>query len=114
MRFTPFGHWTFNDTSRKRSAFERKKRLEREAMPLFAGQIAEEQVSTDDEMAGRRECWNRRLAADRAHRAKKWRECRRRVGEYRPDVRAALLCYWQACRWPADPTYFLSMLHMYD
>jgi len=29
-------------------------------------------------------------------------------------VRGALLAYWQGCKWPADPSYFLSMLHMYD
>jgi len=114
MRFKRFGRWAFEDTSRKRSAFERKKRLEREALPLFADQIGEEQVSVDDEMEGRREMFARRVSADRAYQAKKWRECRRRVGDYRPDVRAALMSYWQGCRWPADPSYFLSMLHMYD
>lgn len=114
MRFTRFGRWAFSDTSRKRSAFERKKRQEREALPLFAEQIAAEQATADDEMARRRENWDRRIAGDRAHRAKKWRECRRRVCEYQPEVRTALLAYWQSCRWPADPSYFLSMLHMYD
>ena len=28
--------------------------------------------------------------------------------------REALLVYWQGGKWPADPSYFLSMLHMYD
>jgi hypothetical protein len=33
----------FEDTSRKRLAFARKQRLERESLPLFDDQIAEEQ-----------------------------------------------------------------------
>lgn len=114
MRFKPFGRYEFNDTSRKRAAYRRKLQAERDALPLFADQVAAEQTPVDEEMAGRRECWDRRMAADRQHQADKWREARRRLASYPEPIRTALKAYWQGCKWPADPTYLLSMLHMHD
>lgn len=70
MRFHRYGRYEFRDTERKRAAFARKQKAEREA--------------------------------------------RQRLNGYQEPVRGALLAYWQGCKWPADPSYFLSMLHMYD
>lgn len=47
----------YADTSRKRAAFHRKQRLEREALPLFADQIALTQHDVDEEMARRAIWW---------------------------------------------------------
>ncbi|MDF6860941.1 hypothetical protein NMT95_24395, partial [Escherichia coli] len=89
-------------------------KAEREALPLFADQVAAEQIDVDEEMTTRRLQWERQQATDRKRRADKWREARRRLNGYQEPVRGALLAYWQGCKWPADPSYFLSMLHMYD
>ena len=51
MRFKRYGRYPFNDTPRKRAAVLRKQRNEREALPLFADQIAGEQPSVDAEVA---------------------------------------------------------------
>jgi hypothetical protein len=114
MRFKRQERHEFTDTSRKRAAFERKKRIERESFPLFADQIAAEQISADDEMAGRRVIWERQSVADRQRRAGEWRKARDRIRAYPDPVRRALLTYWRDCKWPADPSYFLTMCHMYD
>jgi len=114
MRFHRFGKYDFRDTARKRAAFARKQKAEREALPLFAGQVAAEQIDVDEEMTAPRLQWERQQATDRKRRADKWREARRRLNDYQEPVRGVLLAYWQGCKWPADPSYFLSMLHMYD
>ncbi|MGY6259180.1 hypothetical protein ACXIVK_37785 [Paraburkholderia caledonica] len=114
MRFKRYGRYEFTDTPRKRAAFARKQRLEREALPLFADQIAAEQIGADEEMEGRRAQWDRQTASDRLRRATQWRRARGRLRGYLAPVRSALHAYWQQCRWPADPEYLLTMLHMYD
>lgn len=54
MRFRPWPRVSaFEDTRRKRLAFERSQRLKREKLPLFAAIIAEEQHDVDTEMARR-------------------------------------------------------------
>ena len=54
MRFRPWPKpEPYCDTSRKRAAFKRKQRLEREALPLFADMIAAGQHGVDEEMARR-------------------------------------------------------------
>ena len=57
-----FGRWhrpePYRDTSRKRAAFHRKQRLEREALPLFADDIAATQHGADEEMARRTIWWD--------------------------------------------------------
>ena len=114
MRFHRFGKYEFRDTERRRAAFARKQKAEREALPLFADQVAAEQIDVDEEMAARRLQWERQQAIDRKRQADKWREARRRLDDYQEPVRGALLAYWQGGKWPADPSYFLSMLHAYD
>lgn len=112
MRFDRFGQYEYQDTHRKRAAFLRKQVKEQQRYPLFAEQIAAEQIGVDQEMAQRTANWSKRFAEDRARRAMKWREARAKLAQH-PD-RAELAAYWQRCRWPGDPTYLLSMLHMYD
>ena len=46
MRFHRFGKYEFRDTERKRAAFARKQKAEREALPLFADQVAAEQIDS--------------------------------------------------------------------
>jgi hypothetical protein len=112
MRFDRFGHYEYQDTRRKRLAFLRKQVKEQQSYPLFAEQIAAEQIDVEQEMMQRKEGWSKRFAEDRAARAGKWRAARARLSQH--CDRTALLAYWQRCRWPGDPSYLLSMLHMYD
>lgn len=115
MRFHRFGHVAFNDTARKRVAFLRKQKAEREALPLFAAQIAEEQISVDQEMAERDICWERSFADRRQRHADDWRKGRARMRQYPEHIRSALMNYWnRRCPLPADPAYFLTMMHMWD
>lgn len=113
MRFNRYGWFEFNDTPRKRLAFARKQRMERERYPLFAEEIAAGQVDVDTEMAQRQANWIKHEITGRAARAKKWREARARLAAYSDSERGKLLAYWQRCGWPGDPTYLVSMLHMY-
>ncbi len=114
MRFSRFGDYEFTDTNRKRLAVLRRQKAERERYPLFADEIAAEQVDVDTEMNQRRISWEKHICAERRERATKWREVRARLWLRPHEQRKALLAYWQRCRWPADPTYLASMLTMYD
>lgn len=113
MRFKRLDRYEFTDTPRKRAALHRKQRLEREALPLFADQIASEQASPDDIMAARAERAVRDEVERRQRRAADWRRARRGLNAYSGAERSALLAYWQRCQWPGDPMYLLSMLHMH-
>lgn len=115
MRFKP-GHRIepFNDTSRKRAACARAQRREREALPLLAPLIAAQQPAIEAVMAQRAARWIEDQKQYRARRAADWRRARARLASYGPEIRPKLLAYWQGCKWPGDPSYFLSMLHMFD
>ncbi len=51
MRFKRTPSFAFTDTARKRAALRRKQQRKRDALPLFADQIAEEQPTEDEVMA---------------------------------------------------------------
>lgn len=106
MRVEPF-----EDTVRKRAAFARKMRLEREKLPLFAAAIAATQPDVDDVMVQRAIAW----IDDQQHRrdeiAKLWRKARARLAAVGPNLRPLVLALWQSAPYPADPVYLLDMLH---
>ena len=115
MRFTKYQRIEFQDTPRKRAAVRRKQLKERESMPLFADQVAKEQIGIDIVMQKRRETWTRIEIRMRARRARLWREGRRQMRGYPESDRCDLMHYWNNHRWlPGDPVYFLGMMHMYD
>lgn len=113
MRFRRQEHYEFTDTARKRAAVVRKQARECEALPLFAEQIAATQPAVENVMRDRAEAFARWEGNQRTQRASDWRRARRVLGEYQGAERAALVAYWNACRWPADPVYLLCMLNMY-
>lgn len=111
MRFRPWPKPTdYEDTSRKRAAFARKQRLEREALPLFAAEIAEGQVSADDEMLRRAEVWAAVAQSVRSQRAENWRRQRARLLALAADTRRKLRSVWRECPYPADPSYLGDLL----
>lgn len=114
MRFKRYIDHAFEDTRRKRLALARSQRLQREKFPLFAEAIAETQPDADTVMAERAISWAEWTRTDRENRAQTWRRARARLAAYGDNVRPQLLNYWNRCRWPADPGYLLSMMHMFD
>ncbi len=115
MRFRRWPRPTpFEDTSRKRAAFFRKQRLEREALPLFADHIAAQQRDVEDEMRDRADRWSVSQQASRDQRATSWRKARRRLFTLDHDLRRVIRVLWRCCPYPADPSYFADLLHQVD
>lgn len=114
MRFKHWPRHAFTDTSRKRVALRRKQRLEREALPLFAEQIAEAQPNEDQVMQDRAAAWQVHEIKDRSARAEKWREARRQIDALPEDERQKVRRAWDCAPYPADPSYLLSVLHSYS
>lgn len=101
----------YRDTSRKRAAFHRKQRLEREALPLFADQIAAGQHGVNEEMARRAIWWDEAERERRRQRAAWWRKGRARLFALPDTLRARVREIWRTCPYPADPASFADFLH---
>jgi hypothetical protein len=115
MRFRRWPRPTpYEDTSRKRAAFFRKQRLEREALPLFADHIAAQQHDVEDEMRHRAERWSVSQQASRDQRATSWRAARQRLFVLDDDLRHLIRDIWRGCPYPADPSYFADLLHQIE
>lgn len=115
MRFSRLGRITFQWTSRREAAYRRKLAAERAAMPLFSDLIAAEQLSVADEAARRVQQAAEAEASRRAHRAKKWREARRRLQCLPDGVRQAARRRWQNHRWlPGTPEYLLDLVRSFS
>ena len=116
MRFRRWPRPTpYEDTPRKRAAFARKQRLERESLPLFASEIAENQNSADEEMARRAVTWDRVEQSKRDYHASSWREARRRLFAFPQPVRAQIRKIWSAdCPYPPDHAYFCDLLRQIE
>ena len=102
------------DTSRKRAAFHRSQRQQREKLPLFAGLIAEGQHDVETEMARRALRWPELQQEKRDRRARDWRRARARLAVHGGNMRAVLRQLWQECPYPADPSYLLDLLHQIE
>ena len=112
MRFRRWPKPTaFEVTSRKRAAFLRKQRLEREALPLLADHIAAGQHDVEVEMALRAVRWDRDQQNSRDQRAARWRDQRARLFALPDAQRRQVRHLWRTCPYPADPSYFGDLLH---
>ena len=114
MRFKPWLCHAFTDTPRKRAALRRKQQKERDALPLLAEQIAEDQPSEDQVMRDRAQRWLEQEIHARRDRATKWREARRKIDAMPGKERRAVRRAWDCAPYPADPSYLLSVLHSYS
>ena len=114
MRFKSWPRHVFIDTSRKRAALRRKQRLEREALPLFADQIAEAQPSEDQVMQDRAQQWTEHECRDRRERAAQWRKARRMIDALPEHECRAMRRVWDCAPYPADPSRLLSVLHNFS
>jgi hypothetical protein len=112
MRFRRWPRPTpFEDTTRKRAALLRKQRLEREALPLLADQIADQQPNVDDVMHYRAIDWMNAKHNCRKERAARWREARQRLFVLDDALRMTVRELWRTCSYPADPLYLAELLH---
>lgn len=99
----------YHETPRKRAAVLVSQRRQREKLPLFADQIAEQQPSVDEVIAARHEYFPRAQQERRDKLAADWREVRARVAALPDDIRKPFLAYWNNHRWlPGDPSYLGS------
>jgi hypothetical protein len=115
MRFRRWPRPTpYEDTSRKRAAFFRKQRLEREALPLFADHIAAQQRDVEDEMRHRAVHWSVSQQDSRDQRAASWRKARQRLFAVDDELRRVIRDIWRGCPYPADPSYFADLLHQIE
>lgn len=104
----------YEDTARKRAAFHRSQRQQRERLPLLADLIAEQQPSVEAEMARRAVWWPEQQQEDRDRRARAWRRARARLAAYGGNLRPILRQLWRECPYPADPACLLDLLHGVD
>ena len=111
MRFIKSTRHPFNDTSRKRAALARKQKAEREALPLFANQIAASQKSPNDVMQARAAAWAVSEHQARMRRAANWRQARREIDAMPPRMRRKVRAGWNGAPYPAVPVYLLDFLH---
>lgn len=96
---------------RKRAAARRLQQRQRDALPLLAELVAEQQPCIDRLMQDRVKAWVVTEQSTRDWQAQRWRRARRLLDGYDPETRRALLDYWNGHRWlPADATYLLDML----
>lgn len=114
MQFKKTPSFAFNDTPRKRAALRRKQQREREALPLFAEQIAEAQPTEDEEMARRAELSDAQEVRWRSDRAAEWRKARRMIDTLPDAERRAVRRAWDCAPYPADPSRLLGVLHSYS
>jgi hypothetical protein len=111
MRFRRWPKPTaFEITSRKRAAFLRKQRLEREALPLLADHVAAGQHDVEVEMALRAVRWDRDQQNSRDQRAARWRDQRARLFALPDAQRRQVRNLWRTCPYPPDPSYFGDLL----
>jgi hypothetical protein len=86
---------------------------EREALPLFADQIAEEQPGEDEVMASREIAWHLSEQRTRKWKADRWRKARQELRAFSDNERRVLTDAWNMAPYPGDPTYLLDFLHRY-
>lgn len=113
FRRRPREYREFRDTPRKRQALARRQARERDALPLFADQIAADQPDADTVMAERAAVFARVEQQWRASFARDWRRGRAWLRSLPAEDQAKLLRHWNSRIYPGDPTYFLGMLHSY-
>lgn len=114
MRFDRYYKGEFADTERKRAALKLRQRREVAALPLFAEDVKAAQPTIDSIMQDRSTRFAQGLAIDRKRVADKWL-CARYLLSKLPTSDAQMLRdYWQNCKWPGTPSYFMTMLDMFN
>ncbi|KSQ21712.1 hypothetical protein APB26_32545 [Pseudomonas aeruginosa] len=103
-------HTPVNFTQRKAAAFARKQKREQDSMPLFADQIAQEQVGWDDEKQRREERWVKSVQRMRDLQAKHWRRVRQAYYALDQVTRARCREYMAQWRGGYTPTNMIYVI----
>jgi hypothetical protein len=112
MRFQRHVRHVYEPTDRKGAAILRRQRKERDALPLFAAEIASGQLTVAEEHRLRTLAWEKSQREWRARLAREWRQARAELVTFPPAEREQLLRHWNRHRWlPGTPGYLLNMLH---
>jgi hypothetical protein len=112
MRFKRLERTPFFVTDRKRAAAARMQQKQRDAVPLLAALVAEQQPSIDAVMTTRIQRWGEIQQNWRNTRAGSWRKARAALDALPAEIRAAMLRYWNAHSWlPGDPSYLSDAIH---
>lgn len=115
MRFKRWPRVTpYRETSRKRAAFHRSQRDQRNKLPLLADLIGEAQPTVEEEMARRAQAWLSAQQRRRDERAALWRRARARLIVHGDKVRPILRKLWNEAPYPADPYSLLDFLTQYE
>ena len=97
-------------TPRRLSAATRALRKERERMPLFANQVAAEQLSPEERI----QHFDRQLLnQNQGHRdlaAKHWRWGRTQLSFLSVEIRVAILAAWNVSSIPSEAHYFADFI----
>ncbi|MBV7300228.1 hypothetical protein [Enterovibrio paralichthyis] len=112
MKFNRYIPFNFKWTSRKAAAAERKLAKERECMPLFAAEIAENQPSLDAIRSQRESYFCQREIDDRLQRAKEWRHARSLLFALPYSHRAVIRFWWNSHAFlNHEPHYLANMVN---
>ena len=102
------------DTPRKRAAFHRSPREQRDKLPLLSNLIRGDQPDIETEMARRAAWWPAQQQETRGRRARDWRRARARLFGYGDNLRLTLRQLWRECPYPGCPACLLDLLHRVD
>lgn len=106
MRFHREEKIPFEWTHRKAAAALLKQKREREAMPLFASQVAATQRPIDEVRVTRERNWNEGTLKWRNQLAASWRHSRRALRALPLTEKQKCLAEWNAGKCPSKSEYF--------
>jgi hypothetical protein len=113
MKYQPYQNFGFIDNARRRGAYRAKCRREQARMPLFAEQIATEQLPVDEEFERRRVAHEAAEARFRNDRAQEWLQARAKLRAH-PEAEQ-IYHRWQTHRWiTRHPAYLADLVHNWD
>jgi hypothetical protein len=105
MRFDRYPRIAFEWTARKAAAALRRQKAERDALPLFAAQVAAAQPALEVVQAQREREARESDVQRRRLVAAEWRRGRRALRALPPAERTAVLAGWQASGCPGSGEY---------
>lgn len=100
-------------TTRRLAAAKRALRNERNAHPLLAAQIADEQPTPEERIRSHDEANADHWQAVRDHRAQVWRRARATIRALPDEQRDALLDAWNRSSIPASAAYFADFVRRF-
>lgn len=101
-------------TERKAAAFARRQRRERDALPLFADQVAAKQTDWETEQMRRQELARQCEKGMRDLEAKHWRQARADYFAMNAKQRAACISEWNAWKGPRKATSFAYVVSKHN